>query len=234
MRHWLLALHRRSQALAGLVLPRRACQAPKTEAHAAPTKVPFYDPSFWANTNFMTTDHPPASAAWFCVRTHSKREHVAARWLQRYLQIDAYVPRIRFRRPQPRGPVWFIEALFPNYLFARFDPDKSLQHVDYAPGIRGVVRFGAHRPTIPEDVIENLRATVGANHVYVVDQRLQEGETVQVASGLFQGLEAVVARAMPAQERVTVLLEFLGRQTMVELSALAVARVGDERQRVFR
>jgi transcriptional antiterminator RfaH len=182
----------------------------------------------------MTTDHPPANAAWFCVRTHSKREHVAARWLQRYLHIDAYVPRIRFRRSQPRGPVWFIEALFPNYLFARFDPDKSLQHIDYAPGIRGVVRFGAHCPAIPEDVIESLRATVGADQVHVIDQQLQPGETVQLAGGLFHGLEAVVARVIPAQERVAVLLEFLGRQTMVELSALAVARLGDERQRVFQ
>jgi hypothetical protein len=43
-------------------------------------------------------------------------------------------------------------------------------------------------------------------------------------------VKAVVTRVMPARQRVAVLLEFLGRQTAVELESAAVIREGDQRQ----
>jgi transcriptional antiterminator RfaH len=175
-----------------------------------------------------------AQLAWFCVRTQSKREHIAAQWLRSQFEIDVYVPRIRFRRPQPRGLVWFTEALFPNYLFARFELASLVQQVDFAPGVRGLVRFGLHCPAVPDDVIEGLQASVGPGQLHVIDHELHPGETVQLAGGLFHGLEAVVTRAMPARQRVTVLLEFLGRQTALELDAAAVAPTANKRLRVFQ
>jgi transcription antitermination factor NusG len=50
---------------------------------------------------------------------------------------------------------------------------------------------------------------------------------------MFHGLLAVVTRIMPARERVAVLLEFLGRQTTVELAGGAVVRDENERKRVL-
>jgi hypothetical protein len=38
---------------------------------------------------------------------------------------------------------------------------------------------------------------------------------------------------MPGPQRVAVLLEFLGRQSMVELSNSALVREEDERRRIF-
>lgn len=172
--------------------------------------------------------------AWFCLRTHSRHEHIAGDWLTRYLGIQTYAPRIRFRQPERRGLVWRTDPLFPNYLFARFDVAKCLQEVEAAPGIRRVVRFGAHCPRIPDEVIQDLRATIGAEPVHVIDDQLHPGETIQVAGGVFHGLQAVVARVMPGRERIAVLLDFLGRQTMVELASAAVSPVGDERRRVFQ
>ena len=54
-----------------------------------------------------------------------------------------------------------------------------------------------------------------------------------MAAGAFRGLKAVVTRVMPARERVQVLLEFLGRQTSVEVPAGEVLREGDQRRRVI-
>jgi len=50
---------------------------------------------------------------------------------------------------------------------------------------------------------------------------------------VFHGLEAVVERVLPARERVVVLLEFLGRQTMVEVEASGVNRIKDLRTEFF-
>jgi len=158
---------------------------------------------------------------------------LAAACLRKEPDVEVYLPRIRFRRATRRGPVWFTEALFPSYLFARFDLADCLRRVCHSRGVRGVVHFGDRWPMVPEVAIEELRATLGADRVHVIREELQPGEAVQIAGGAFHGLQAVVTRVMPSRERVAVLLEFLGRQTTVELSGEAVIRVMDERKLVF-
>ena len=181
-----------------------------------------------------TLNSPFSTISWYCLRTHSKHEHIAGDWIQRFLGIETYAPRIRFRRARPSGLAWFIEALFPNYLFARFELGAGIQKVEAAPGIRRVVRFGRHCPIIPEEVIQALRASIGAEAVRVIDEQFVPGETVEVAGGAFHGLEAVVTRVMPGRQRVGVLLDFLGRQTLVEISSAQVVRTTDERRSVFQ
>ena len=178
--------------------------------------------------------HPPGAApAWFCLLTQPKHEHIAAAHLKDDPEIEIYLPRIRFKRATRRGPVWFTEALFPNYLFARFDLAACVRRVSAARGVRGVVHFGDRWPVVPEAVIEELRATLGADQVHVVGDELRPGESVRIAGGAFHGLQAVVTRVMPSRERVAVLLEFLGQQTTVELAGEALIREGDERKRML-
>ena len=174
-----------------------------------------------------------AGPAWFCIRSQPKHEHIAAAHLKREEGIEVYLPRIRFKRSTRRGAVWFTEALFPNYLFARFDLAACIRKLRHARGVRGIVHFGGQWPTIPDGVIEELRATLGAEQVHVLDSELRPGEPVHISGGAFHGLQAVVTRVMPARQRVAVLLEFLGRQTMVELDGEAVIRDKDERQRIL-
>ena len=100
-------------------------------------------------------------------------------------------------------------------------------------GVRGVVHFGEHWPAIPDGVIAELRATVGADEVHVIPDEVQPGETVRISGGTFHGLTAVVTRVMSGRQRVAVLLEFLGRQTPVELASGAVVRDEDDRKRLL-
>jgi transcriptional antiterminator RfaH len=175
--------------------------------------------------------HHSSSPRWFCIRTQPKHEHIAAAHLKKEADIDVYLPRIRFKRSTRQGPVWFTEALFPNYLFARFDLAACLRRVHHARGVRGVVHFGEQWPAIPEGIIDELRATVGAEQVHVISDQVQPGETVVISGGAFHDLQAVVTRVMPGPARVAVLLEFLGRQTAVELPSESVVREGDARKR---
>jgi len=155
--------------------------------------------------------------AWFCLRSHPKREHIAAAQLRQDLEIEVFLPRIRYKRCTRFGPVWTTEALFQNYLFARFDPGACLRRVRNAHAVRGVVHFGDRYPAIPDSVIEDLRSASGPNEMCVVGDTFNPGDPVRISGGPFHGLEAIVTRAMPGQQRVALLLDFLGRQTMVEL-----------------
>ena len=171
--------------------------------------------------------------AWFCLRSQIKHEHIAAAHLGKEGGVEVYLPRIRFKRATRRGPVWFTEALFPSYLFARFDLNTDLLKVCYARGVRGVVHFGDRWPIIPDNVIQQLQATVGPSEVRVISHDFTPGETVEIAGGAFHGLSAVVTRVMPSQERVAVLLEFLGQQTTLELPHSSLLREKEGRASIL-
>ena len=160
--------------------------------------------------------------AWFCLRTQPKHEHIAAAYLRRELEVEVYLPRIRFRRSTQKGPAWFTEALFPNYLFARFDLAACFRRVHHARGVRGIVHFSGSWPTIPERDIDALRKAIPEGEVCVLGAEVAVGDEVEISGGVFHGLRAVVTRVLPARQRVAVLLEFLGRQTSVELPGSAV------------
>jgi len=139
--------------------------------------------------------------------------------------VEVFNPSIRFARPTRNGPLWMTEALFPNYLFARFDWATSLAKVHYAPGISGVVHFGSQWPRIPDSTIEELRASLGPNELHEISKEFQPGEQVKVAGGIFHGLTAVITHLMPGRDRVLVLMDFLGRQTTVELPTDGVVKL---------
>lgn len=160
---------------------------------------------------------------WYCVRTLAKSEHLAADRLKRMDGVEPYCPRIRFRRATRRGAVWFTEALFPGYVFARFDLALSLRSVIYTAGVRGVVRFGDEVTEMPESALQALRAELGDADVRVFDPELNPGDHAMIIDGPLKGLEAVVRQVLPARERVRILLTFLGQpmETDIPKSALA-------------
>jgi transcriptional antiterminator RfaH len=175
---------------------------------------------------------PHLSLAWFCVRSQPKHEHIAAARL-REERLDVFLPRIRFRKASARGPVWVTEPLFPNYLFARFDWQQSARFVRHAAGVSTIVSFGTHVPTVPGEVVEELRRQIQAEEPYVIAGTLAPEDRVQISGGALHGLTAVVAQVLPARERVRVLLQFLGRQTMVELEQEAVVKEQSPRKELL-
>jgi transcription antitermination factor NusG len=163
-----------------------------------------------------------AEPVWFCLKTQPKREHLAATALRRQFGVECFSPRLRFRRMTQRGPIWFVEAMFPGYLFAKFVYSEQHRAVEASHGIRGIVHFGDRLATLPENMVLGLQSRVGPEEVVTVDCSIKIGQPVQIAEGPFRGLEAVVTHLLPAKERIRVLLEFLGRSLEMEISTAQV------------
>jgi transcriptional antiterminator RfaH len=159
---------------------------------------------------------------WFCLKAQPKREHLAATALRRQFDVECFSPRLRFRKMTKRGPVWFVEAMFPGYLFAKFVYSKQHRAVESSHGIRGIVHFGDRLATLPENIVVGLQSRVGTEEIVTVDSSLKVGQPVQITEGPFQGLEVVVTHLLPAKERIRVLFEFLGRSIEMEISTAKV------------
>ena len=171
---------------------------------------------------------------WFCLRSQPKHEHIAAAHLKKMEGIEVFLPRIRFRRATRRGMAWVTEALFPNYFFARFDWQASLRQVQAARGVSNVVHFGERWPVVEESVLEDLKQSFGAEELHTISATLQPGDEVEIGEGAMRGLSAIVSRVLPSRDRVAVLLDFLGRQTVIEVPANFLLKDGNVREMDFR
>jgi transcriptional antiterminator RfaH len=178
----------------------------------------------------IDTYMPDSKPAWFCLRSQPKHEHIAAAHLRQRTDTEVFVPRIRFKRMKRQTVVWVTEALFPNYLFARFDWHSSLRQIYYSPGICDVVHFGTHWPVIADEIIDDLRASLGNTEIQIIPSEVAPGDPVKIVGGSFHGLQAVVSSVQPSAKRVAVLMEFLGRQTAVEVDLAMVIKQSDERE----
>ena len=156
-------------------------------------------------------------AAWYCLQSKHKHEHIASAHLRELKGVTVFCPRIRFRRQTRTGMAWVTEALFPGYLFAHFELGRMHRAVGYAHGVRSIVRFANRYPTIDGATVAQLREFVGVKEIKEVDYAPVRGDNVQIAEGAFAGLEAVVTQILPATARVRVLMDFLGRKVEAEL-----------------
>jgi transcriptional antiterminator RfaH len=98
-----------------------------------------------------------------------------------------------------------------------------LNEIRYAAGVSTVVHFGAQIPTVPDSVIDELKQCFEEEQepLYVEDQ-LSPGTEVSIANGAFRGFQAIVLRMLPARQRVQILLDILGRETLVEVDRQSV------------
>jgi transcriptional antiterminator RfaH len=163
-------------------------------------------------------DQLPEEPKWFCLRSQIKHEHIATATLRKIGEVEVFCPRIRYQKATRQGPVWWTEAMFPNYLFARFNPVEYLTTVRSAFGVSKILSFGGRYTVIPDRMVNELRDYLGKDDIRVIATELKNGDQVQLARGSLVGLQAVITQVMPGKDRVKILLDFLGRMTEFEVS----------------
>jgi transcriptional antiterminator RfaH len=113
--------------------------------------------------------------------------------------------------------MWVTEAMFPGYVFAKFNWRDRLKAVHYTNGVTGIVHFGLNWPIIDDATIADWQQALGEEELAVCEDMPAPGEEVLITTGAFKGLLAEVIRVSSAQRRVAVLMEFLGQQVQLEL-----------------
>ena len=168
------------------------------------------------------TDEPAKKSTkepkeWFCLRTQTKREHIAAAILDRLEEVEVFCPRISQVKNTRAGKKRFVEAMIPGYIFAKFQFHAHSRQVVHSQGITRMVELGERR-IIPKHVIEDLKASLPEDVIEAPDLSILPGAEIEVITGSLKGLNGRVLAQMSAQNRIQILLDFLGREIKVSIT----------------
>ena len=156
--------------------------------------------------------------SWYLVVSKPRAEFKAQENLQRQ-GYEVYLPLVQNTRRRNGKNIKCTEAFFPRYLFIYLDKETD----NWAPirstiGVAGMVRFGGMPVKVPESLIDNLQQNENESGYQEIERKeLKKGDKVEIIDGPFEGYKAVYQK-MKSTERVSVLLDIVGKNTQVTLS----------------
>lgn len=176
---------------------------------------------------FRSPDSTPDDTAptdrWYLAYTKPRQEKIALSNLE-LQHFNAYLPLYKKFKPSPQGPVALFEPMFPRYIFFRpGKAEQSISTVRSTKGISTIVRFGFEPAVMPDALVQCIRQLEQDRSQATLQEisNLKAGQTVRLlhtALGNIVGLIQTVST-----KRVAVLLEILGRPTVVQVEHHQVA-----------
>ncbi len=160
---------------------------------------------------------------WYVVQTHALAEGKAALNLTRQ-GYRAYLPRYLKKRSHARRVDWVEKPLFPRYLFVEMDPEATQwRAIRSTFGVSHFICQGDEPSPTPDGVVEEIMAReddkgyVGLNR----ETRFKKGQAVEIAGGPMAETSAIFD-CIGDHDRVTVLMDMMGRQIRVRVPLEAV------------
>ena len=159
--------------------------------------------------------------SWYVIYTKRGQEDRAQVNLQRQ-GAASYLPMIRVQKVRRSENKPVLEPLFPRYLFIQLEAgDAGWSALRSTRGVTRLVSFGSEPAQVSDDLIAHLKAKEKAMN----EQPLfVAGETVQVPSGPFAGIEGVYLMA-DGEQRAMVLMELLGKPFRLPVSTAQIKRL---------
>lgn len=163
-----------------------------------------------------------AAARWYVTKTKARAERIAEQNLERQ-GYRVFLPEIRVERHRRGRWQDSLQPLFPGYLFVQLEASRQ----DFSPirstrGVLALVRFTSLPEPMPRGSVESLIQRLQQDPEQVpVESPLLRGTPVQVVQGAFTGWQGVF-QAETADQRVTILLDMLGRERTLAFSRDAV------------
>lgn len=154
---------------------------------------------------------------WYAVHTRAREEMKAFEHL-RQQNFAVYLPRYARKIRHARKTELVTRPFFPRYLFVSLDLSvQGWRSIRSTCGVSDIVCFGERPAALPRGFVESLRSHEDANGCVGVEHRtIRTGDSVVVLEGPFTHLLGV-CEAVTENERVTILLDLLGRKVRVVL-----------------
>jgi transcriptional antiterminator RfaH len=156
---------------------------------------------------------------WYVVHTHAHCESKAAIHLRRQA-YTVYLPHLQKKIRHARRLSLVGRPLFPRYLFVRLDIEQApWRAIRSTIGVAGLVSTSDRPAPVPVGIIEQIQASEDADGIVRLPtaDHFRNGQLVEITDGAFDGLQGLV-ESTTDEERVTLLLNLLGREIRVRVS----------------
>jgi transcriptional antiterminator RfaH len=160
---------------------------------------------------------------WYVVHAQPNAEAKAV-WHLKNQGFRPYLPRYRKRRRHARRIEDVAAPLFPRYLFVELDLERERwRAIRSTVGVAELVCHGDGPAPVPAGIVESIRAREDERGLVVLrpETDFHKGDAVTSTDGAFEGCAGLFECAGDA-DRVTVLLNLLGREVAVRLPADAL------------
>ncbi|MDP6785666.1 MAG: transcriptional activator RfaH [Rhodospirillales bacterium] len=155
---------------------------------------------------------------WYVVHTQPRGEPLALANLENQ-GLETYLPRYLKRRRHARRTEWVPAPLFPNYLFVRFDVERTRWRAIHSTfGVRYLVSNGELPAPVPHGIVEEIQSCEDDAGIVVVSKQapFDKGELVRIMTGALCDQVGLFDCATD-NERVFILLDLLGRTVRVRV-----------------
>lgn len=165
----------------------------------------------------------PVSATW-CVVYCKPRKEVQVNTYLRAHGVRTFYPTVKVNPVNPRAAT--VRGFYPRYLFAQVSEDKGTAPLQWIPGAVGLVHFAGEPAMVADEFIDTLQERIkeieraGGLHL----DGLKHGDRVRIMRGPFAGFDALFDVHVSGEQRVQVLLRWLGRDMKVRINASDVEK----------
>lgn len=162
---------------------------------------------------------------WYAIYTKPHAEELAKFHLRRQSFGEVYLPAYRKSRRHARRSDWVAAPLFSRYLFLHMDLGVTQWcAIRSTLGVVDLVRSCDSPVAVPHGVIEAIRAREDEQGLVEMQSEVfKKDEIVRIRGGAFSDQCGLFQCANDA-DRVVVLLNLLGRQVRVQVSAEQLER----------
>ncbi len=170
---------------------------------------------------------------WYVVHTYSGYEDAVARNLRQRAEsfkmqdkiFNVLVPKLEKVKIRAGKKTTVEERLFPGYVFVEMIvTDESWYVVRNTPQVTGFVGSGIMPIPVDKTEMENiLKQLESGEPKYVMDAEI--GDLVRITDGPFKEMEGKLNEVDHEHGKVKVMVNFLGRETPVELDFLQIKKL---------
>ena len=165
---------------------------------------------------------PGAGLPWYAVQVRAHNEQKTAKALVSK-GYECLVPVYRQRRKWSDRTKIVELALFPGYLFSRFDVQKRLP-VLTTDGVISVVGIGKTPHPLDPHEMEQIRMVVDLNHPALPCPFLKVGQRVRITAGPLTGVQGLLAQRR-GETRVVLTVSVLEKAISVQVESDAIQQL---------
>lgn len=169
----------------------------------------------------------PMTISWYAVHAQPNGENKAEQHLIRQ-GFEVYLPRYRKKRSHARKIDWIKAPLFPRYLFVGMDVESARwRAIQSTVGVSHLICSGTRPLEVPRDIIDTLKSHENDHGLleFKAAPKFVPGDKIQILDGPFSENVAVLEK-LDDQQRVTLLLELMGREVKVKTTLESIAACG--------